>query len=96
MSSLSRQILLQVHTSVFGRVDLVSELLGLALCRPLNVRGYKRHVLIVWSSVRVEDSDPLADVLERVGIQRRIAGRQGGAIETVFLVFCQPARVVSG
>lgn len=71
------------------------ELAGFRPRAPIDVLAHECHVLVVGFARSVEDSDPLADVLERVGIERRLARCQGSTVKTVLLVFCETGRIIS-
>ena len=64
---------LDVVAGFVFRIDFLSELIRFGHDAPLDVLAYECHVLVVGFARSVEDSDPLADVLERISIERRFA-----------------------
>src|SRR5436189_4984044 len=86
VTHLPAQMLVYVLTRFFFRVDLVSELIGLRLHAPIDVLGDERHVVVVRLAIAVEDPDLPAYILEKIGLERRFTGCQGGAVQPVFLV----------
>jgi hypothetical protein len=77
------------------RIDFLTELIRFRLDTPIDMPADERHVLIVGLAMSIEDPNALADVLERVGIQRRFARGQGGAVKAMLLVFGETGCIIS-
>ena len=78
---------LYVFSGFVLRIDFLPELIRFGPGAPIDVLAHECHVLIIGLAALVEDPNLLADVFERVGIERRVARCQGSTVKTMLLVF---------
>ena len=84
-----KDILVDVLAGLFPGVDLAFERLGFGFHSPLNVRGNKRHVVVVLIALGIEDSDLLAHLFKGLAFKGKLAHRQSSGVESVLLILCQ-------
>lgn len=88
-------MLLDVFPRFVFRIDFLPELTGFRPRTPIDMLADEGHVVIVGFARSVEDSDPLADVLERVGVERRFARCQGSTVKAMLLVLGETGCIIS-
>ena len=76
-----RQAPAQVLARFFLGLDLLLELLGFSLHGPIDVRRYKRQVVIIGSAARIKDPNHLAHLPESFVLERRVARYQGRRVQ---------------
>jgi hypothetical protein len=92
---LPRKTLLDVLHCFRWRIDLTSELLGLPVRGPVNMRAHERHIFVIGLAAGIEDFYLAADRFEDLAVEGRVAGRQRGRIEPMFLVLA-PTGIIAG
>ncbi len=66
---------------------LHSELLVFTLHCPVNVRRDEGHIVVVWSSFSIEDSNLATHIFEDFALEGRFGCRQSRAVELVSFGF---------
>src|SRR5437588_10727585 len=96
LTPLPWHMLAYVVASFISGIDFGLKLFRLRFHRPVNMRRYEGHVVVVRMVLSIEDSNLLAHVFKDLALKRCFAHRQSGCVKAVLFVVGKSGRAVRG